>query len=224
MSPVFDTCNIICFSVRQLSSSWKNLASAMPVLGPTVKHSLKAVVIHNIILVLVSIRVVVKNKCFVSHCYSIMLFCSFSPESACWKAQGRFHNTIYEFGIPAIQSACVCACVRACMHAGACVITQMHEDSCIDIVHYGKHTNVLLSTQKYARFLVSTLLRLIILVIWVVTLCGRVLKALLRTLTSVNSATQWNIPGDSTWNKKIYSKYTNGKTCAANIFLKMPLY
>jgi len=28
------------------------------------------------------------------------------------------------------------------MHAGACVITQMHEDSCIDIVHYGKHTNI----------------------------------------------------------------------------------
>ena len=38
---------------------------------------------------------------------------------------------------------CVCVCVYACMHAGACVITHMHEDSCIDIVHYGKHTNIL---------------------------------------------------------------------------------
>jgi len=27
------------------------------------------------------------------------------------------------------------------MHAGACVIMHMHEDSCID-VHYGKHTNI----------------------------------------------------------------------------------
>jgi hypothetical protein len=45
---------------------------------------------------------------------------------------------------------CVCACVCMCMHAdthvsmytSACVITYMHEDSCIGIVHYGKHTNI----------------------------------------------------------------------------------
>jgi hypothetical protein len=51
-----------------------------------------------------------------------------------------------------------------------------------------------------------------------------ILKAILRNLRSVNSATQWNIPGDSTGNKKIYSIYTYGKTCAINIFVKMPLY
>jgi hypothetical protein len=28
------------------------------------------------------------------------------------------------------------------MHAGACVIMNMHEDSYIDIVQYGKHTNI----------------------------------------------------------------------------------
>jgi hypothetical protein len=28
------------------------------------------------------------------------------------------------------------------MHVGACVIMHMHEASCIDIVHYGKHTNI----------------------------------------------------------------------------------
>jgi hypothetical protein len=126
----------------------------MPLLGPTVRHSLKAVVVHNIILVLVSVIVVMKNKCFVSHWYSIMLYYCFSPGSRFWKAQGHFRNTVYGFGIPAIQSACVCvcvfvcACVHACMqthvtmHVGSCVIMHVCEDSCIDIVHNGKHTNI----------------------------------------------------------------------------------
>ena len=124
MSHVFNTSNIICFSMRQLSSSWKNLASTIPLLGPTVKHSLKAVVVHNIILVLVSIRVIMKNKCFVSHWYSITLYCCFSPGSRFWKAQGHFRNTVYEFGIPAIQSVCVRVCVCARVHADT------HEHAC----------------------------------------------------------------------------------------------
>jgi len=60
MSHVFDTCSIICFSVKQLSSSLKFGFSYASV-GTNCKHSLKAVVVHNIILVLISIRVVMKN-------------------------------------------------------------------------------------------------------------------------------------------------------------------
>jgi len=42
------------------------------------------------------------------------------------------------------EYVCVCVCMQThvSMHVGACVITQMREDSCIDIVHYGKHTNI----------------------------------------------------------------------------------
>jgi hypothetical protein len=213
MLHVFDTCNIVCFWMRHLSISWKNLASAMPLLGPTVKHSLKAVVVHNIILVLVSFRVVMQNKCFVSHWYSIMLYCCFSPGSRCWKAQGHFSNTIYEFGIPAIQSECVIMCVCVCMqtHEHACVIMHMHEDSCIDIVHYGKHTNIcIIDNKNLHNFRFPHCWG------WGVWSSGMLhcvaeltdpdsLKALLRTLRSVNSGTKWNIPGDNTWNKKIYS-------------------
>jgi len=116
MSHVFDTCNIVCFSVRQLSSSWKNLASAMPLLGPTVKHSLKAVVVHNIILVLVSVKMVTKNKFFVSHCYSIMLYCCFNPGSRCWKASTisiiQYMNLEFQ-----LSNQHVCVCIRVCRHA-----------------------------------------------------------------------------------------------------------
>jgi hypothetical protein len=37
------------------------------------------------------------------------------------------------------------------MHAGACVITHMHEDSCIDLVHYGKHTDVRIDNTKICK-------------------------------------------------------------------------
>ena len=227
MLHVFDTCNIVCFSVRQLSSSWKNLASAMPLLRPTVKHSLKAVV------VLVSVWVVMKNKYFVSHCYSIMLYYCFNPGSRCWKAQGQmegqghFHNTIYEFGIPAIQSACMCVCVsvfmhtcrhtHVSMHAGACVLTQMRENSCIDVVLYGKHTTILtidrtkicnISGFHTVEFEDSGHLE-----------CYTVeeltdpdiLKELLRTLRSVNSTIRWNISETVPGTKKYtqHNKYMN---------------
>jgi len=118
----------------------------MPLLGPTVKHSLKAVVAHNIILVLVSVRVVMKNKCFVSHWYSIM-YCCFSPGSRFGRPRAisiiPYMNL--EFQLSG-QHVCVCVCVcmqtHVSMHVGECVITHMHDDSCIDIVHYGKHTNI----------------------------------------------------------------------------------
>jgi len=136
MSHVFDTCNIICFSVRQLSSTWKNLASAVPHLGPTIKHSLKAVVVHNIILVLVSVRVVMKNKCIVSYCYSIMLYCCFSPGSnvgrprAKWKARSIsiIPYTNLEFQL-SNQHVCVCVCVCVCLHA--CRHTCEHTCRCM---------------------------------------------------------------------------------------------
>jgi hypothetical protein len=124
----------------------------MPLLRPTVKHSLKAMVVHNTILVLGSVRVVMKNKCFVSNWYSIM-YCCFSLDQddgrprAKWKARAISIITYMNLNFQ-LSSQHMCAHVYACMqtrvsmHAGARVITHMHEDSCIDIVHYGRHTNI----------------------------------------------------------------------------------